>query len=113
MGQGCGSGSWKRLNFCESRSTLKKEAGSGSKLRSDKLYTELEAEAKLCYFFHTPEHVANLPVQAHFSEMYDRKFAKFQRKISASIKNFLKLDNFRKNCIGKLSKSFDISSKII
>jgi len=30
---GCGSGSWKqkRLNFCGSRSTLKKAAGSGSK----------------------------------------------------------------------------------
>jgi len=26
---------WKRLNFCGSGSTLKKEAGSGSKLRSD------------------------------------------------------------------------------
>jgi len=30
-----GAGMWKRLNFCESRSTLKKEAGSGSKLGSD------------------------------------------------------------------------------
>jgi len=33
--QGCGSVSWKRwkrLNFCGSGSTLKKEAGSGSKL---------------------------------------------------------------------------------
>jgi len=28
VNQGCGSGSWKRLNFCESGSTLKKEAGS-------------------------------------------------------------------------------------
>jgi len=28
MGQGCGSGSWKRLNFCGSGSALKKEAGS-------------------------------------------------------------------------------------
>jgi len=39
---------WKRkwLNFYGSGSTLKKEAGSGSKLRSDKLYTELELEAK-------------------------------------------------------------------
>jgi len=35
---------WKRLNFCGSGSTLKKEAGS--KLGSDQLYTELEAEAK-------------------------------------------------------------------
>jgi len=32
----------KRLNFCGSGSTLKKEAGSGSKLGSDQLYTELE-----------------------------------------------------------------------
>jgi len=33
----CGSGNWKwkRLNFCGSGSILKKEAGSGSKLRSD------------------------------------------------------------------------------
>jgi len=31
---GCGSGSWKRLIFCGSRSTLKKEAGSGSELGS-------------------------------------------------------------------------------
>jgi len=33
MGQVCGSESWKRkrLNFCGSGSTLKKEAGSGSK----------------------------------------------------------------------------------
>jgi len=32
-----GSGMWKRkrLNFCRSESTLKKEAGSGSKLGSD------------------------------------------------------------------------------
>jgi len=29
MRQGCGS--WKRLNFCGSGRTLKKEAGSGSK----------------------------------------------------------------------------------
>jgi len=28
------TGMWKRLNFCESGSTLKKEAGSGSKLGS-------------------------------------------------------------------------------
>jgi len=34
-GQGCGSGSLKRLNFCESGSILKKEAGNGSKLGSD------------------------------------------------------------------------------
>jgi len=37
--QGCGSGSrswkrWKRLNFCGSGSTFKKEAGSGSELGS-------------------------------------------------------------------------------
>jgi len=32
--QGCGSGSWKRLNFCGNGSTLKKEAGSGSELGS-------------------------------------------------------------------------------
>jgi len=36
----------KRLNFCGSGSTLKKEAGSESKLGSDYLYTELEAEAE-------------------------------------------------------------------
>jgi len=35
-------------------STLKKEAGSGSKLRSDYIYTELEAEAKIFYCFHIP-----------------------------------------------------------
>jgi len=34
------------LNFCGSGSTLKEEAGSGSKLGSDKVYMELEAEAK-------------------------------------------------------------------
>jgi len=33
--QRCGSGSWKRLNFCGSGSTLKKEAGSRSKLGSN------------------------------------------------------------------------------
>jgi len=32
--QGCGSRSWKRLYFCGSGSTLKKEAGSGSELGS-------------------------------------------------------------------------------
>jgi len=42
MGQECGRGSWKRLNFCGSRSTLKKEVGSGSKLN----FMELEADAK-------------------------------------------------------------------
>jgi len=52
MGQGCASGSWKRLNFCGSGSTLKKEARSGSKLGSDYLYSELEAEAKIFYCFH-------------------------------------------------------------
>jgi len=38
---------WKRLNFCESvsESTLKKEAGSGSKLGSILLFEEPEAEA--------------------------------------------------------------------
>jgi len=41
-----GAGMWKRLNFCGSGSTLKKDAGSSSKLGSDKLYTELETEAK-------------------------------------------------------------------
>jgi len=30
-----GAGMWKRLIFCGSGSTLKKEAGSGSKLESD------------------------------------------------------------------------------
>jgi len=39
---------WKRLNFCGSGSTLKKEAGS----RSNQLYMELEAEAKIFYCFH-------------------------------------------------------------
>jgi len=34
VNQGCESGSWKRLNFCGSGSTLNKEAGSGNKLRS-------------------------------------------------------------------------------
>jgi len=38
---------WKRkwLNFCESRSTLKKETGSGSKLGSMCCFEEPEAEA--------------------------------------------------------------------
>jgi len=36
---------WKRLNFCGSGSTLKKEAGSGSKLGSIRLFEEPEAEA--------------------------------------------------------------------
>jgi len=34
---------------------LKKEAVSGSKLGSDYLYTELDAEAKIFYCFHIPE----------------------------------------------------------
>jgi len=34
MEQECGGRSWKRLNFCGRGSTLKKEAGSGSKLGS-------------------------------------------------------------------------------
>jgi len=34
------------VKFCESGSTLKKEAGSGSKLGSKYLHTVLEAEAK-------------------------------------------------------------------
>jgi len=38
------------VKFCESGSTFKKEAGSGS----DKPYTELEAEAKIFYFFYIP-----------------------------------------------------------
>jgi len=45
LNQGCGSGSWKRLNFCGSGSTLKKEAGSGSKLGSIWHFEEPEAEA--------------------------------------------------------------------
>jgi len=36
---------WKRLNFCGSGSTLKKEAESGSKLGSICLFEEPEAEA--------------------------------------------------------------------
>jgi len=36
---------WKRLNFCGSRSPLKKEAGSGSELESIWLFEEPEAEA--------------------------------------------------------------------
>jgi len=36
-------GMWKRLNFYGSGSTLKKEAGSGSKLGSIWLFDELEA----------------------------------------------------------------------
>jgi len=35
----------KRLNFCGSGSTLKKEAGSGSKLESILLFEEPEVEA--------------------------------------------------------------------
>jgi len=34
------------VKFFGSGSTLKKQAGSGSKIGSDELYTELEAEAK-------------------------------------------------------------------
>jgi len=34
LNQGCGSGSWKRLNFCGSGSTLKKEVGSGNEFGS-------------------------------------------------------------------------------
>ena len=41
VNQGCGSGSWKRLNFCGSGSTLKKEVGS----RSESVEKELEADA--------------------------------------------------------------------
>jgi len=36
---------WKRLNFCESGSTLKKEAGSVSKHGSIRIFEEPEAEA--------------------------------------------------------------------
>ena len=43
--QGCGSGSWKRLNFCGSGSTLIKEVGSRSELGSESVEKELEAEA--------------------------------------------------------------------
>jgi len=39
------TGMWKRLNFCGSGSTLKKEARSGSKLGSILLFEEPEAEA--------------------------------------------------------------------
>jgi len=47
MGQRCESGSiWKLLNFCGSGITLKKEAGSGSKLGSDLIYMERKAEKK-------------------------------------------------------------------
>jgi len=52
---------WKRLNFCGSGSTLKKEAGRGSKLGSDQLFSELEAEAKkeaeakIFYCFQIPD----------------------------------------------------------
>jgi len=46
---------WKRLNFCGRGSALKKEAGSGRKLGSDQLYTELEAEAKIFYCFYIPD----------------------------------------------------------
>jgi len=40
-----GCGSWKRLNFCGSGSTLKKEAGNGSNLGSVRLFEQPEAEA--------------------------------------------------------------------
>ena len=48
--QGCGSGSWKRkpwkrLIFCGSGSTFMKEVGSGSKLGSETVEKEPEAEA--------------------------------------------------------------------
>jgi len=36
---------WKRLNFCGSESSLKKEAESGSKLGSILFFEELETEA--------------------------------------------------------------------
>jgi len=39
------TGMWKRLNFCGNRSTLKKQAGSGSKHESMQLFEEPEAEA--------------------------------------------------------------------
>jgi len=38
------TGMWKQLNFCGSRSTLKKETGSRSKLGSIWLFEEPEAE---------------------------------------------------------------------
>ena len=40
------SGSWKRLIFCGSGSTLMKEIESGSELGSNLFYLELEAKAK-------------------------------------------------------------------
>ena len=43
--QKCGSRSWKRLIFRGSGSTLMKEVGSGSKLGSESVEEELEAEA--------------------------------------------------------------------
>jgi len=42
---GFNAGMRKRLNFCGSGSTLKKEAGSGSELRSIRLFEEPETEA--------------------------------------------------------------------
>jgi len=44
LNQGCGSGSWKQLNFCGNGGTLKKEAGSGSKLGSIWLFEEPEVD---------------------------------------------------------------------
>jgi len=57
------AGMRKWLNFCGSRSTLKKEAGSRNKFGSDKLYTELEAEAKNILLLPHPSYA--IPVYAH------------------------------------------------
>ena len=45
LNQGCGSGSWKRLNFRGSGSTLMEEVGSGSEFGSESVEKEPEAEA--------------------------------------------------------------------
>jgi len=46
MGQGCGSGSWKRLNYCGNGNTLKKEAVSGTNSEATKFIRSYGSENK-------------------------------------------------------------------
>jgi len=66
---------WKRLKFCRSGNTLKKEAGSGSKLGSIWLFEEPEAEA---FFI---KHGARMWKRKHFEE---RNLKRKQKNSTAS-----------------------------
>jgi len=60
---------WKRLSFCGSGGTLKKEAGSGSELGSILLFEEPEAEA----FFIKHGAFASFNLATIFEIKYNKK----------------------------------------